>query len=109
MEGRPEVRGEPLVLARYGGRWYEVYSADDDKSYDDALLVGQFLYRRDLLTGDSSLVFADTVVPRMAAAYARAHPDEKPLSPDEDGEADPEPASDRRARYSRRVRSVFVV
>lgn len=89
MEGRPEVRGEPLVLARYGGRWYEVYSADDDKSYDDALLVGQFLYRRDLLTGDSSLVFADTVVPRMAAAYARAHPDEKPLSPDEDGEADP--------------------
>ena len=77
------------MLARYGGRWYEVYSADDDRSYDDALLVGQFMYRRDLLTGDSSLVFADTVVPRMAAAYARAHPDERPLSPDEDGEADP--------------------
>ena len=89
MNGRPEVRGEPLVLARYGARWYEVYSADDDRSYSDALLVGQFLYRRDLLTGDSALVFADTVVPRMAAAYARAHPDEKPLSPDEDGEPDP--------------------
>ena len=89
MDGRPEIRGEPLVLARFGGRWYEVYSADDDRSYDDALLVGQLLYRRDLLTGDSTLVFADTAVPRMAAAYARAHPDEKPLSPDEDGEADP--------------------
>jgi len=89
MEGRSEVRGEPLVLARYGGRWYEVYSADDDRSYDDALLVGQFLFRRDLLTGDSALVYADTAVPRMAAAYARAHPDEKPLAPDEDGETDP--------------------
>jgi hypothetical protein len=89
MEGRPEVRGEPLVLARFGGRWYEVYSADDDKSYNDALLVGQFLYRRDLRTGDSALVFADTAVPRMAEAYARAHPDEKPLTADEDGEPDP--------------------
>jgi hypothetical protein len=89
MDGRPEVRGEPLVLARYGGRWFEVYSADDDRSFDDALLVGQLLYRRDLVTGDSTLVFADTVVPRMAAAYARAHPDEKPLEPDEDGKSDP--------------------
>jgi hypothetical protein len=62
MEGRPEVRGEPLVLARYGGRWYEVYSADDDKSYDDALA------RRPIPVSPRSphrrqvLVFADTVV-----------------------------------------------
>ena len=89
MDGRPSVRGEPLVLARYGGRWFEVYSADDDRSFNDALLVGQFLYKRDLVTGDSSLVFADTVVPRMAEAYARGHPDEKPLTPDEDGQSDP--------------------
>jgi len=89
MEGRADVRGEPLVLARYGGRWYEVYSADDDRSFNDALLVGQLLYRRDLVSGDSALVFADTAIPRMAAAYGRAHPDEKPLAPDEDGEPDP--------------------
>jgi hypothetical protein len=89
MDGRADVRGEPLVLARYDGHWFEVYSADDDRSYNDALLVGQLLYRRDLVTGDSALVFADTAVPRMAAAYQRAHPDEKPLAPDEDGEASP--------------------
>ncbi len=89
MDGRPSIRGEPIVLARYDGHWYEVYSADDDRSFNDALLVGQLLYRRDIVTGDSSLVYADTVVPRMAMAYARAHPDEKPLTPDEDGESNP--------------------
>ena len=62
------VRGVPLVLARYDGRFYELYTADDDFSYDDALLVGERLYRRDLLTGDSALVFADT----HRAAHRRA-------------------------------------
>ena len=75
IEGKLRVRGAPLVLARYDGRFYELYSADDDFSYDDALLLGQRLYRRDLTTGDSSVVFADTVVSRVAFAYARAHPD----------------------------------
>ncbi len=89
MDGHPSIRGEPLVLARYDGHWYEVYSADDDRSFNDALLVGQLLYRRDIVTGDSSLVYADTAVPRMAMAYARAHPDEKPLEPDEEGESNP--------------------
>src|ERR1041385_5542242 len=53
LDGNPRVRGEALVLARYGGRWYEVYSTDDDRSYSDAMLVGTHLYRRDILTGDS--------------------------------------------------------
>ena len=64
--GASRVRGAPLVLARYGGKFYEVYGADDDRSYDDALLVGERLYRRDLITGDSAVVFADTTVPRIA-------------------------------------------
>ena len=87
--GRVSVRGVPLVLARYDGRFYELYTADDDRSYDDALLLGERLYRRDLLTGDSTAIFADTIVPRIADAYARAHPDERPLSPDDDGSAQP--------------------
>ncbi len=87
--GKVHVRGEPLTLARYDGHFYEVYSVDDDFSYDDALLLGDRLYRRDLTTGDSSVVFADTVVSRIALAYARAHPDERPLGPDQDGEANP--------------------
>jgi hypothetical protein len=83
------VRGSPLLLARYEGHFYEVFVADDDFSFDDALLIGQRVYRRDLLSGDSALVFIDTVVPRFASAYARAHPDERPLDPDEDGRSDP--------------------
>ena len=87
--GETRVRGAPLVLANYDSRFYEIYSADDDYSYPDAILVGERLYRRDLLTGDSLLVFADTTVPRIAREYAAAHPDERPLGPDDDGDANP--------------------
>lgn len=87
--GQLRVRGVPLVLARYDNRFYEVYGTDDDRSYNDALLLGERIYRRDLITGDSVLVFADTTVPRIAEEYARAHPDERPLAPDDDGEANP--------------------
>jgi hypothetical protein len=83
------VRGAPLMLARYDGRFYELYTAEDDHSYDEALLVGERLYRRDLTTGDSAIVFADTTVSRIATAYARAHPDDQPLGPDDQGEEDP--------------------
>jgi hypothetical protein len=84
------VRGVPITLARYGGRFYELYTADDDFSYDNALLVGERLYRRDLVTGDSAAVFTDTAVVRIAADYARNHPDDRPLGPDEDGDPNPE-------------------
>jgi hypothetical protein len=87
--GELHVRGAPIMLARYGGRFYELYTADDDFSYDDALLLGQRLYRRDIATGDSLVLFADTTVARIATAYARSHPDEEPLGPDDEGEANP--------------------
>jgi hypothetical protein len=87
--GRTRIRGAPLTLARYDGRFYELYTADDDFSYEDALLLGERLYRRDLITGDSTVVFADTTVSRVASAYGRAHPDEQPLSPNDEGDADP--------------------
>src|SRR6185437_8997659 len=87
--GGVRVRGEPLTLARLDGRFYELYSADDDYSYPDAMLLGERLYRRDLRSGDSAVVFVDTIVPRIATTYARAHPDEEPLGPDEETDADP--------------------
>ena len=42
------------------------------------------------MSGDSALVFTDTVIPRFAVSYARAHPGERPLDPDEETNADPE-------------------
>lgn len=87
--GELHVRGAPILLARYAGRFYELYTADDDFSYEQALLLGQRLYRRDIATGDSTVLFADTAVARIAEGYARAHPDERPLGPDEEGDSDP--------------------
>lgn len=83
-------RGAPILLARYGGRFHEVYLADDDRSFRDAVFVGQRLYRRDLHTGDSTLVFADTLVPTLAEGYAREHPWARRLRDDEDAREDAE-------------------
>lgn len=87
--GAVHLRGAPLELARVDGRFYELYVADDDRSYQDAVLVGQRIYRRDLITGDSLLVYEDTIIPRLAASYARLHPDAAPLAPNDEVDEDP--------------------
>ncbi|MFN2563509.1 MAG: hypothetical protein ABR499_00690 [Gemmatimonadaceae bacterium] len=83
------VRGSPILLARYGGQFYEVYVTDDDRSFTDAMFVGQRIYRRDLVTGDSTLVFEDSIVPGMARSYAAANPGARRLRPDEESTDDP--------------------
>lgn len=88
-DGHLRVRRAPLTLANVGGRFYELYVADDDRSYFDALLVGQRIFRRDLLSGDSLQVFEDARVARIARAYAAAHPHEELLEDDEEGSDDP--------------------
>lgn len=84
------VRGAPLDLAQVGGRFFELYVVDNDLSFTSADLVGQSVYRRDLRTGDSTVVFTDSLVPQLAREYARAHPDDHRIGPDE--EPDEEPA-----------------
>ena len=88
-DGSVRVRGAPLQIARVDGRFYELYVADDDRSYEDAVLIGQRIYRRDLVTGDSLLVYEDTVVPRLAAQYARLHPGDVRLQPSDEANEDP--------------------
>jgi hypothetical protein len=78
------VRGVPILLARVDGRFREIYVADDDRSYFDAVLVGARLWSRDLVRGDSVELFADTLVPGYAKEYAAAHPDDKPLEKNDD-------------------------
>ena len=84
------VRGVPIDLARVNGRFYELYVVDNDLSFAGADLVGQSVYRRDLRTGDSTLIFSDSLVPALAAQYARAHPDEHRLDPGEEPDEDVE-------------------
>ena len=84
-----------MVLARLDSRFLELYVVDDDHSFENALFVGQRLYQRDLVSGDSTEIFRDTLVPSLAEKYERAHPDARRLGPDEDpGE---EPGVDRKS------------
>jgi hypothetical protein len=87
--GGVHVRASPMLLARLDGRLYEVYAADDDRSYYDAVFTTQRVYRRDLVTGDSVPVFDDPTVVRLARGYAAAHPHEAPLAPDEEAAEEP--------------------
>ncbi len=82
--GAVRLRGAPLELARVDGRFYELYVVDDDRSYEEAVFVGQRIFRRDLITGDSLLVYEDTIVPRLAARYARLHPEDVRLQPNDE-------------------------
>lgn len=84
------VRGTPMVVARLDDRFRELYVVDDDHSYEGALFVGQRLYQRDLVTGDSTEIFRDTLVPALARRFAREHPDARALEPDEDPGEEPE-------------------
>src|SRR5688500_13370142 len=79
-----ELRGSPMVIARLDGRFRELYVVDDDRSFENALFVGQRLFQRDLITGDSTEIFRDTVVPRLAEQYEERNPEARRLEPDED-------------------------
>ncbi len=83
------MRGAPIVLSRLNGRFYELYVEDDDRSFVDAFFVGQTLYQRDLVSGDSIEIFRDSVVAALSAKYAKANPEAQRLAPDEDVDEDP--------------------
>lgn len=87
--GGIRVRAVPMTLARYAGQFHEVYVADVDRSFEDAVFTGERVYVRDLIRDDSALVYDDTMVVRLADHYARTHPDERPLAPDDDTPTDP--------------------
>jgi acyl-CoA hydrolase len=83
-ENGVRVRPSAIQLVRYDGRFHEIYTVEDDRSFTDALIVAQRLYRRDLGTGDSVLLYQDTTIAGIARWYAREHPDDRPLRVDEE-------------------------
>lgn len=82
------VRGSPLILARTGGRYYELFVGEIDRSFTKALLSGERVFRRDLATGDSSLIYEDTAIVHLAEQYHRQHPAARVLGPDDDPDDD---------------------
>ena len=84
LNGRLKIRGAPLQLARLGGRFHEIYVADDDRSHYEALVVGQRVFRRDLHTGDSVAIFEDTTAASIERWYRDEHPNDPRVSAEED-------------------------
>ena len=78
------VRGSPLILARNDGRYYEVYVTEIDRSFPRALFSGERVFKRELASGDSSLIFDDTTIVQMSQQYHRNHPRAVLLGPDDD-------------------------
>jgi hypothetical protein len=84
------IRGSPLILARTGGRYFEIFVGEIDRSFPRALLSGERVFRRELATGDSAIIFDDTTIVRLADQYHRQHPSAQLLGPDDDPEDDVE-------------------
>jgi hypothetical protein len=80
------VRGSPLILARTAGRYYELFVGEVDRSFPKALLSGERIFRRDLATGDSTLIYEDTAIVHLAELYHKQHPAAPALGPDDDPE-----------------------
>ena len=83
------VRGAPLTVARIDGRLHEVFVADDDRSFDDAVFVAPLVFRRDLLTGDSAVVWRDRAFDALVEAHATRHPRSRRLERDEEAPEEP--------------------
>ncbi len=77
------VKRAPMLLATLGGRLVEIYVAEDPIAFAEATFLVTRVFRRDLVSGDSSEVFADSTVLRDALAYIRAHPTDERLEEDE--------------------------
>ncbi len=82
------IRGSPLILARTGGRYYEIYVGEIDRSFPRALISGERVFRRELATGDSAVIYDDTAIVHLAEEYHRQHPRVALLEPDADPEDD---------------------
>lgn len=81
------VRRAPMLVATLAGRLIEIYVAEEPIDFEDATFLVTRVFRRDLVSGDSTLVFADSTVLREAREYVRAHPTAERL--EEDEPADP--------------------
>lgn len=81
-------RTSPLILTSADNKFYEIYIDEVTRSYEDALFIGEPIYRRDLLSGKQKLLWEETRVSAWEKAYLSGHPDARLLGEDEDGSED---------------------
>ena len=78
------ARTSPLILTHADNRFYEVYVGEVTRSYEDAIFIREPIYRRDLLSGSSELLFEDTRISAWERSYLQGNPDARLLDPEED-------------------------
>lgn len=78
------ARTSPLILTRADNRFYEVYVGEVTRSYEDAIFIREPIYRRDLLSGSSELLFEDTRISAWEKSYLQGNPDARLLDPEDD-------------------------
>jgi hypothetical protein len=82
------ARTSPLILTSADNRFYEVYVGEVTRSYEDAIFIREPIYRRDVLSGDSKLLFEDGRISAWEKSYLTSNPDARLLDPEEEGEDD---------------------
>ena len=86
--GGISARTSPLILTNADNRFYEVYVGEVIRSYEDAIFTREPIYRRDLLSGDSKLLFEDVRILAWEKSYLEGNPGARLLDEEEDGDED---------------------
>jgi hypothetical protein len=84
--GGIHARVSPLILTRAGGRYYEVFVAETTRSYQDAIFSAEPIYRRDLVTGDTTLLWEDSKIGAWEKVYLAGNPSAQLLDPDDESD-----------------------
>ncbi len=82
------ARTSPLILTNADNRFYEVYVGEVTRSYEDAIFIREPIYRRDVLSGNSELLFEDGRISAWEKSYLQRNPDARLLEPEEDSYED---------------------
>ena len=82
------ARVSPLILTTANDRFYQVFVGESARSYSDAVFITEPMFRRDLVTGDSTLLLEDSVIDRWEKDYLALSPGARLLDPDDADEGD---------------------
>jgi len=80
------ARVSPLILTRSRGRFYEVFVGESTRSYTDAIFSAEPIYRRDLVTGDTTILWQDSKINAWENVYLANNPAARLLDPDDEND-----------------------
>lgn len=86
------VRSAPILLTYADGHFYEVFVSEENAEYETASFANARVYSRDVMRGDSLVIYDDPTARRAIARWKRDHPQAVPLDLSEELDID-EPAT----------------